>query len=127
ARPCLPRRARAAAGPDDFVIRIPPVDAPTVSVLMPVYGRWDWVQRALGALLEHTPPEFEVVAVDNASPDGTGDRLAAEVEGITLIRNDVNEGFGRAVNRAAAIARGEHLCILNTDALVTDGWLPPMR
>ena len=108
------------------MIGFPPVDAPEVTVAMAVYGRWDWVERALGALRDATPPVYEVVVVYSASPDGSGDRLAAEVDGITLLRNDTNEGFGRAINRAAQVAKGEHLCILNSDALVQDGWLPPL-
>ena len=99
-------RARAPAAPGLAVIELPAVEAPAVTVAMAVYGRWDWVERALGALRDATPPVYGVVVVDNASPDGAGDRLAAEIGGITLLRNDTNEGFGRAINRAAQAAKG---------------------
>jgi GT2 family glycosyltransferase len=108
------------------VIRFPVVEAPAVTVAVAVYGRWDWVARALESLLAATPAVYEVIVVDNASPDGAGDRVAHEVDGITLIRNPTNEGFGQAINRAAAEARGALLCILNSDALVQDGWLGPL-
>jgi GT2 family glycosyltransferase len=108
------------------VIRFPGVEAPKVTVAVATYGQWDWVRRTLESLLAVTPPVYEVIVVDNDSPDGTGDRVASEVDGITLIRNPMNEGFGRAINRASAEADGALLCILNSDALVQDGWLPPL-
>src|SRR5207245_426270 len=49
------------------------------------------------------------------------------IEGITLLRNPVNLGFGPAVNQAALHARAKYLLLLNTDALVRPGWLPPLR
>jgi len=71
-------------------------------------------------------PRVSVVIVDNASPDGTAERLREEVEGATLIFNEANVGFGAACNQGAEAARGELLCFLNSDALVEPGWLPPL-
>jgi GT2 family glycosyltransferase len=93
---------------------------------MVTYGGWDWALKSLGALVEHTDPTYEVVIVDNASPDGTGKRLQHEVEGVKLILNDHNAGFGPAANQGAATASGRFLCFLNPDALVQEGWLPPL-
>lgn len=109
------------------MIAFPIVEHPEVSVLMVTYGRWDWASRALEALLANTPPVYEVVVVDNASPDDTGDRLEAEVRGIRLIRSPTNLGFGGGNNLAAEAARGDVLCLLNSDALVGPGWYPTMR
>jgi O-antigen biosynthesis protein len=105
---------------------LPRAERPAVSVLMALYGRWDWARRALESLRDRTPAVYDVTVVDNGSPDGAGDLLAREVEGVTLIRNDRNVGFGRAIVQAAASAEGETLCILNSDALVQEGWLEPM-
>jgi GT2 family glycosyltransferase len=105
---------------------LPRAERPDVSILMALYGRWDWARRALEALRDRTPAVYDVTVVDNASPDGAGDQLAREVEGVTLIRNDRNVGFGRAIVQAARTAGGEALCILNSDALVQEGWLEPM-
>jgi len=101
-------------------------ERPEVSVVLVTHNAWEWTERALAALLEHTEPCFEVVVVDNASTDGTLDGLAA-VEGVTVLRNPENEGFGPAANRAAAHATAPLLALLNTDALVHPGWLPPLR
>jgi GT2 family glycosyltransferase len=107
------------------VLAVPRAEEPVVSVVMVTYGGWDWPLRSLEALVEHTDPLYEVIAVDNDSPDETGKRLQ-EVEGITLVLNDHNAGFGPAANQGAELARGRFVCFLNPDAQVQPGWLPPL-
>jgi GT2 family glycosyltransferase len=107
-------------------VTFPRVDRPVLSVVMVTYGGWDWPRRALEALLEHTDPVFEVVVVDNASPDETPARLREEVRGARLLFNERNLGFGPAANQGAAETTGRYLCFLNPDALVQPGWLPPL-
>ena len=98
---------------------------PPVSVVLVTHGAWHWTERALAALEEHTAPGHEVVVVDNASPDGTAERLAADPR-VRLVRNARNEGFGPGCNRGAAEAAAPLVCFLNTDALVEPGWLEPL-
>ncbi|MGH2724174.1 MAG: glycosyltransferase [Actinomycetota bacterium] len=101
-------------------------EAPEVSVLIVTYGGWDLARQALEAVRDHTRRPSEVIVVDNASPDGTGERLRTEVRGATVVLNGRNVGFGPAVNQAAALARGRYLALLNSDALVRPGWLEPL-
>jgi O-antigen biosynthesis protein len=93
--------------------------ASATSVIVPVHGNWPVVSRAVAALRTHAS-ERQLVIVDDASPDGTGDALEAE-NGITLIRNDESAGFGPACNQGAERASGSLLCFLNSDALVEPG------
>ncbi|HEX2031217.1 MAG TPA: glycosyltransferase family 2 protein [Actinomycetota bacterium] len=98
--------------------------SPVASILVVTYGGWEWCRRALEAVARNTDVPHEVIVVDNASPDGTGERLRDEVRGATVILNPRNVGFGPAVNQAAAVARGRFLALLNPDAEVQPGWLP---
>jgi O-antigen biosynthesis protein len=107
-------------------LAVPRADNPLLSVVMVTYGGWEWAKESLAALSEHTDPVYEVIVVDNASPDGTGQRLKSEVTGITLALNDRNSGFGPAANQGAGLASGPFLCFLNPDALVEKGWLGPL-
>lgn len=107
-------------------LSVAPAGEPLVSVVMLLYGGWDLARRAITALAENTEPPFELVLVDNASPDDTLARAEAFVEGATILRNDSNRGFGEGSNQGAEVARGRILCFLNSDALVEPGWLPPL-
>jgi GT2 family glycosyltransferase len=109
-----------------MTVRIDIPDDPRVSVVIVTHGGWEVARRGLEALVRNTDLCFEVVIVDNASPDGTADRLRDEVDGAKLLFNDTNTGFGAACNQGAEAARGELLCFLNSDALVEPDWLPPL-
>jgi N-acetylglucosaminyl-diphospho-decaprenol L-rhamnosyltransferase len=56
-----------------------------------------------------------VVVVDNASSDGSTDRLDYSALPITVIRNNGNEGFAAACNRGASGSGAEYLLFLNPD------------
>lgn len=108
------------------MITFPPSSDPLVSVVMVTYGRWDWSSRALRAVLEATDEAYEVIVVDNASPDETPDRLREEVRGAKVTLNERNVGFGSGANQGARDAAGRYLCFLNPDTLVRRGWLRPL-
>ncbi|MGE5278783.1 MAG: polysaccharide pyruvyl transferase CsaB, partial [Acidobacteriota bacterium] len=78
-----------------------------------IYGRTDW-------------PNFEVIAVDNASEDGTVEYLR-EAErlypNLRVVANDANRGFAAANNQGLRLAAGEYFVLLNNDTVVTHGWL----
>ena len=107
-------------------VTLPEVEAPFVSVVMVLYGGWKLAIRAITALAANTDPLFELILVDNASPDDSLQQVERRVEGATIVRNDTNLGFGGASNQGARLARGRYLCLLNSDALVEPGWLPPL-
>jgi GT2 family glycosyltransferase len=109
------------------ILRLPPAADPVLSVVMVTYGGWDWPLRSLAVLEDHTLVPFEVICVDNASWDGTGELLEDLVDGVKLVRNRRNLGFAGAANQGAELARGEYLCFLNPDCLVTPGWFRPLR
>lgn len=63
----------------------------------------------------------EFVLVDNASADGMPEALERAHAGdarVRVLRNGANLGFGAAVNRGAAQARGEALLVLNPDCML---------
>ena len=89
--------------------------APTVSALVVSWNNRDF----LGRCLESLPKGTEIVVVDNASTDGSADFVAETFPDIQLIRLHQNVGFAAGINRAAAVATGTYLLLLNPDAEAT--------
>lgn len=108
------------------MIAFPDPAQPEVSIIVVTYGRRELVQKALEAVVACTPSTYEVILVDNASPDDTADWLGREVRGATLLRAPRNVGFGLGANWGAMTAKSPLLCFLNSDAFVHDGWLDPL-
>jgi len=70
--------------------------------------------------------EFEVVVVDNHSSDGTPGYLrglAAMVPRVRCILNTSNRGFAGGNNDGIRAATGDFIVLLNSDTIVTEGWL----
>jgi len=125
-------RAERRAGPAAPVLpmaQTPPPEAipfahaetPLVSIIIPCHGQADFTLRCLGAIARYPPrAAFEVIVIDDASPDGSA-TILARVRGIRLLRNAANRGYLLACNRAAAEARGDFLLFLNNDTQALPG------
>lgn len=88
---------------------------PEISVLIPAYNGAAWIAETLNRLPAAAGGvPFEAIVVDNASADETV-AIAQKIAGVQVLRNETNRGFSRAVNRAAAAARGAVLVVINQD------------
>ncbi|MEN9934583.1 MAG: hypothetical protein RLZZ387_1162 [Chloroflexota bacterium] len=97
-------------------------DRPLVSLVLITYNSAALLPAFFAALAQTRYAPYELIAVDNASSDGTPAALARE-PGVRLLANATNVGFGRACNQGARAARGELLLFLNPDVLATPAWL----
>jgi GT2 family glycosyltransferase len=93
------------------------------SVIIPVWNGINDLPACLAALAAQSHAPREIIAVDNASTDGSADWIANHHPTVRLIRNEENEGFGGACNRGLAAANGNVLVLLNQDTLVRPEWL----
>jgi GT2 family glycosyltransferase len=85
--------------------------------------QWQWLHPCLVSLTDnpYTLGEFEIVVVDNASGDGTPDRLEGEFPSVRVIAATKRRGFAANQNMAARAARGDILYVLNPDTLIGPG------
>src|SRR5579871_5664446 len=101
--------------------------APPISIIIPVFNKCDLTIQCLNALFRVSGSvPFEVIVVDNASTDGTEQRLKPFAGKIRFIRNDANRGFAGACNQGAAAASGKNLLFLNNDTIPLKNWLEPL-
>lgn len=98
-------------------------------VCIPIYNGHDSVAACLDALASaRVATPFRTLLVNDASPDARMrpllDRFALTQANTQVRHNASNRGFTWNVNQAfAAATANEALCLLNSDTLVTDGWL----
>ncbi|MCC8193289.1 MAG: glycosyltransferase family 2 protein, partial [Deltaproteobacteria bacterium] len=103
-----------------------------VSIIIPVYNKWQLTAACLRSLYTHAPRRpFEVIVVDNASRDATVGELPIlgyELfgDGFRRIRNADNRNFAGACNQGARAASHEFLFFLNNDTLLTPAWDSPL-
>lgn len=108
--------------------------APTVSVVLPLFGQEAVTLRCLESLVQEQlrrpdpAANLEILLLDDASPAGSIDQLVALVaeldsKHLRLLRQPDNLGYLRTCNSGAANATGELLCFLNNDTVVTTDWL----
>jgi GT2 family glycosyltransferase len=97
---------------------------PVCSIVIPVHGRSGLTGQCLDAVLAEPPDvSFELIVVDDASPDDTPQLLERYGERVRTVRLDDNRGFAGACNAGAAAATGELLVFLNNDTIPVAGWL----
>ena len=81
----------------------------------------------ISALVRHTRPPWELIAIDNGSTDCTAIYLAGVQDGasspVTIIANSKGQTPSDACRQGLKVARGAYLVVLDSDAVVTDGWL----
>jgi GT2 family glycosyltransferase/glycosyltransferase involved in cell wall biosynthesis len=99
-----------------------PCATPRASIVVPVYGNALMTFTCLKSIQAHTQGEYEVIVMDDASPEPVDAQLQ-DVTGVRFERNAVNVGFVENCNRGAAVARGDVIVFLNNDTIVTPGWL----
>lgn len=108
---------------DFFPLHFEQPKKPLVSVIIPVHGKYSVTFHCLcSLLLARNDVDFEVIVVDDGSPDDTAERLA-EHKGITVVSRKAAGGFIDACHDGADHASGEYLLFLNNDVETTANWI----
>lgn len=103
-----------------------------ISACIVCYGGADEVIRAAESVLRHTAAPLTLYLVDNASPDGAGEALAAHPwpENVSVLRLPENLGFGAGHNKVLPLLDSDYHFVLNPDIFVESdvlgglcGWL----
>ena len=94
-----------------------------------MHGSLDAVDDCLRSVLAYTPLLSRLIVVDDASDGHVAswlDALALQDSRITIVRHERNQGFVRACNRGIGESTAPFVCLLNSDTIVTPGWLEAM-
>jgi hypothetical protein len=96
-----------------------------ISIIVPVYKTEAYLEACVQSILAQRFPDWELILVDDGSPDNCGvlcDALAAKDPRIRVIHQE-NGGVSRARNAGIEAARGEWLAFVDSDDRIEDSYL----
>src|SRR5690606_30203428 len=101
-----------------------------VDVVVPVFNALEDVRMCLASVRDRRDGfRLRVIVVNDGSNAETSDWLrsfCAKTHGFELIEHDRNRGYTRAVNTGLRASDAPYVITLNSDAIVTTGWLKGM-
>ena len=100
-----------------------------ISIIVPIYKVEEYFPRCVDSLLGQTDGDFELILVDDGSPDRCGaicDEYAAKDPRIFVIHKE-NGGLSDARNAGLEIARGEYIAFVDSDDWVSPRYLELLR
>ncbi|MFA5733071.1 MAG: glycosyltransferase, partial [Acidithiobacillus sp.] len=101
-----------------------------VTLIIPVLNNLPMLQKCLTSILQYTNISYEIIIIDNSCDLAIKQYLndIKMMHEIYIIENDKNNGFPKSINQAIKIAKGNYICILNSDIEIIDqtnvNWLP---
>lgn len=98
---------------------------PKFSIIIPVYNVAPYLRECLDSVLSQTIEDFEVLAVDDGSTDGSGqivDEYAVKDQRITVLHKG-NSGVSSARNAGIDLAKGDYLCFVDGDDIVSPSYI----
>jgi len=97
-----------------------------VSVIVPIYNEEDAIKGTINQLLyvlRQCRIDFEIIAVDDGSTDGTDEVLATDEE-IVHLRHRRNRGYGAAIKTGLRHAKYETIVIIDADGTYPINMIP---
>lgn len=99
-------------------------DSIDLTIVIVNYNTSDYTAQCLDSIAKYPPGcSYEIVLVDNASTDGSPDRLIADYPYIKLVRSAENRGIAGGNNLGIRAGSGRFVLLLNNDTLVLPGTL----
>ena len=92
---------------------------PLVTVIIPTFNRKEIVKEAITSVLDQDYPKIEVLVVDDGSTDGTGEELQKTFGSVIRYIYQNHGGASRARNKGVIEAKGDLVCFLDSDDLMT--------
>lgn len=99
------------------------------SIIVPVYNVEKYIHRCIDSILNQTFQDFELILIDDGSPDNSGeicDEYAKKDTRIKVIHQK-NAGVSSARNKGIEIAKGEYLVFVDSDDEVLPDYIESMN
>lgn len=100
-----------------------------ISVILPTYKRANWLSLSIKSVIAQDYQEWELIVVDDCSPDNTGEvvkSFAEQDNRIRYIRNEVNKKLPASLNVGMRAAKGDYITWTSDDNLFKSNALSVM-
>lgn len=99
---------------------------PLVSIITINYNESEVTSDLLESIRGLTYPNYEIIVVDNASPNDNPDIIKEKYPEVNLIKSKENLGFAGGNNLGLKQAKGDYLLFINNDTIVPKGFIEPL-
>ena len=99
------------------------------SIVIPCFNALEHTIRCIDSIRRHSK-DYELILVDDCSTDGSTGYLKQQSlrhENTQTLLHSANAGFSETVNTGIAAAAGDFVVLLNSDTVVTPGWLDSLH
>jgi glycosyltransferase involved in cell wall biosynthesis len=93
------------------------------SVIVPTYNRRDLLRRCLATVVDQDYADYDVIVIDDASTDGSGEMIRHEFPRVHYICQPEHQGQFIARNRGIKASDGDLLAFADDDCVYPRGWL----
>ena len=91
---------------------------PLVSIILVNYNGREHLDELLNSIYRQSYNNIEVIVVDNGSTDGSTEYIKKNFSQVSVLIQQQNLGFSKAVNLAADTAQGRYFCLFNNDMVL---------
>ena len=93
------------------------------SIIILNYNGKNFLKECLDSIIQETHSPYEIIIVDNDSPDGSGEFFSKKYPDFKFILNEKNVGVPEGLNIGIRNATGDFIVLLNNDLVVQPNWL----
>ncbi|PKP52926.1 MAG: dTDP-Rha--alpha-D-GlcNAc-pyrophosphate polyprenol alpha-3-L-rhamnosyltransferase [Bacteroidetes bacterium HGW-Bacteroidetes-1] len=99
---------------------------PLVSIITVNYNQAEVTCALIASLHKISYPNFEIIVIDNASPDDDPTIIKRRYPNVILVENPINYGFAAGNNFGLMRARGDYVLLINNDIEVPFDFMEPL-
>jgi len=93
------------------------------SIIILNYNGTKFLQDCIDSIIRETNSPYEIIVVDNNSPDNSGELFSKKFPEIKFILNENNVGVPEGLNIGIKNSSGDFVVLLNNDLIVMPNWL----
>jgi|ERR1035437_456258 GT2 family glycosyltransferase len=94
-----------------------------VSVVLLNWNGIKYVEKCVKSVIDQVYENIEFIIVDNASTDGSIQKLQEKYPSLRYIQNESNLGFAKGMNQGIEISKGDYILLLNNDVYLDSNYI----